>query len=127
MSNTLAVKPRVEFDADVQEKIAGNGEQSYSGWFCVATDDFLCPAGGCDFVAKHMTAAHRIIVWPDSDDRWMLSYARDAKKFGRNPRIVEYEPSFGPCIAYDKWVSIGKPIHAALADPSGYFDRWEPL
>src|SRR5919199_1471809 len=34
----------------------------HSGWWCVATDPFPCPAAGCSFVANHMTAAHLILV-----------------------------------------------------------------
>jgi hypothetical protein len=123
-----AARPRVDFDADVAEKIStSDGDETFTGWYCVATEDFPCPAGGCDFVARHMTAAHRIIVWPSIDDRMMFTYARDAQKFGRNPRIVEYTPERGPCIAYDRWVQIGKPIHGALPDPSGYYDDWKAL
>lgn len=91
-------------------------DEDYSGWFCVATDPWPCPAPACGFVANHLTAAHLIVVWPSRDDRKLFVYARDARDVGRNPRIVEYEQDMGPCIAFDEWVRIGKPIHGVAFD-----------
>lgn len=114
-----AVLDRPVFDQDI-ELARDDEDVDYSGWFCVATDPFPCPAPGCDFVALHMTAAHLIVVWPDGDDRDLLTYARDAQRVDRNPRIVEYERALGPCIPYDVWTSIGKPIHGANPKPNGW-------
>src|SRR5262245_64367460 len=71
-----------------------------SGWFCVRTDPFPCPAAGCDFVAVFMTAAHLILVWEQRDDPNLLHHAQRAKEVGRNPRIDEYAASFGPSASY---------------------------
>src|SRR5262249_15122722 len=82
-----------------------------SGWFCVKTDPFPCPARGCTFVAEFMTAAHLILVWEVSDDRNLLRHAARAKEVGRNPRITEYAQSFGPSASYYAWEAAGGPVH----------------
>jgi hypothetical protein len=115
----VLTRPRADFDEDI-ELARDDADADYSGWYCVSTDPFPCPAEGCSFVATHMTAAHLIVVWPSSDDRDLLTYARDAQRVDRNPRIVEYERALGPCIPYDVWVGLGKPIHGALDKPAGW-------
>jgi len=71
-----------------------------SGWFCVRTNPFPCPAAGCTFVAGFMTAAHLILVWERRDDPNLLHHAQRAKEVGRNPRIQAYERSYGPSASY---------------------------
>ena len=66
-------------------------EDDHSGWFCVRTDPFPCPANGCTFVAVFMTAAHLVLVWEERDDPNLLWHAQRAMEVGRNPRIVPYE------------------------------------
>lgn len=83
----------------------------HSGWYCVATDPFPCPADGCDFVAEHMTAAHLILVWEERDDPNLLRHAQRAKEAGRNPRVVTYEPVLGPSASYYAWEAAGRPVH----------------
>ena len=83
----------------------------HAGWFCVATDPFPCPAPGCTFVAEFMTAAHPILVWQERDDPNLLRHAQRAKEVGRNPRVVSYEPSFGPNASYYLWEAAGRPVH----------------
>ncbi len=83
----------------------------YTGWFCVATDPFPCPAAGCAFVAEFMTAAHLILVWEQRDDPNLLRHAQRAKEVGRNPRVVSYEPAFGPSASYYAWEAAGRPVH----------------
>lgn len=83
----------------------------YSGWFCVSTDPFPCPAGGCTFVATHMTAAHLILVWEERDDPNLLRHAQRAKEIGRNPRVVSYESGLGPSASYYAWEAAGRPVH----------------
>jgi hypothetical protein len=78
----------------------GDRNRDYAGWFCIATDPWECPNPACDFVANHCTAMHRVIVWPEKDDENILEVAAGAQKGGRNPRIVEYEVEFGPCVSY---------------------------
>ena len=85
--------------------------EDHSGWFCVRTDPFPCPAAGCTFVAEFMTAVHLILVWVDHDDPNLLWHAQRAKEVGRNPRIVPYEPSFGPSASYYAWEASGRPVH----------------
>jgi hypothetical protein len=85
--------------------------EDYSGWFCVRTDPFPCPAAGCSFVAEFMTAVHLILVWVDRDDPNLLWHAQRAKEVGRNPRIVAYKPSFGPSASYYAWEASGRPVH----------------
>jgi hypothetical protein len=86
-------------------------EADHSGWFCVRTDPFPCPAAGCAFVAEFMTAAHLILVWERRDDPNLLHHAQRAKEVGRNPRIAEYELSYGPSASYYAWEAAGGPVH----------------
>ena len=83
-----------------------------TGWFCVRTAPFPCPASGCMFVADFMTAAHLILVWQERDDPNLLWHAQRAKEVGRNPRIVPYERGFGPSASYYAWEAAGRPVHA---------------
>ena len=85
--------------------------EDHAGWFCVRTDPFPCPAAGCSFVAQFMTAAHLILVWEERDDPNLLRHAQRAKEVGRNPRVVEYEPEFGPSASYYSWEAAGRPVH----------------
>ena len=83
----------------------------HTGWYCVRTDPFPCPADGCTFVADFMTAAHLILVWEERDDPNLLWHAQRAKEVGRNPRIVPYERSFGASASYYAWEAAGRPVH----------------
>jgi hypothetical protein len=83
----------------------------HGGWFCVRTDPFPCPAPSCTFVADFMTAAHLVLVWEERDDPNLLWHAQRAKEVGRNPRVVGYEPSFGPSTSYYAWEAAGRPVH----------------
>ena len=86
-------------------------DDGHAGWYCVATAPFPCPAAGCDFVAVYMTAAHLILVWEERDDPNLLRHAERAKQVGRDPRVVSYEPSFGPSASYYAWEAAGRPVH----------------
>jgi hypothetical protein len=128
VSSTLgpahATIERGTFDEDVETAADdGTTDDDFSGWWCIATLPFPCPAAGCDFVANHVTAAHRIVVWPDQDDRALLSCARDAREYDRNPKIVEYEPDMGACIAYDRWKQIGSPVHGRHGKPKWWDEK----
>jgi len=93
------------------------GVDDHSGWFCVRTDPFPCPATGCTFVADFMTAAHLVLVWEERDDPNLLWHAQRAKEVGRNPRVVAYEGSFGPSASYYAWEAAGRPVHAVKGKP----------
>jgi len=88
-----------------------DGDVDHGGWSCVRTDPFPCPATGCTYVADYMTAAHLILVWQERDDPNLLWHAQRAKEVGRNPRIVSYEPAFGPSASYYAWEAAGRPVH----------------
>jgi hypothetical protein len=90
---------------------ADDGGDDHSGWFCVSTDRFPCPASGCTFIAEYMTAAHLILVWEERDDPNLLWHAQRAKDVGRNPRVVPYEQPFGPSASYYAWEAAGRPVH----------------
>jgi hypothetical protein len=92
-----------------------DADGDHAGWFCVATDPFPCPAAGCTFVARHMTAAHLVLVWEQRDDPNLLRHAQIAKDVGRNPYIVAYEAAFGPSASYYAWIAAGKPVHGIRA------------
>ncbi len=83
----------------------------HSGWFCVSTNPFPCPAAGCDFVALFMTAVHLILVWEERDDPNLLRHAQRAKEVGRNPSVVDYRSSYGPSASYYAWEAAGRPVH----------------
>ena len=91
------------------------GGDDHTGWSCVSTAPFPCPAQGCTFVAEFMTAAHLILVWEQRDDPNLLRHAQRAKEVGRNPRIVAYETSFGPSASYYAWEAAGRPVHGVRA------------
>jgi hypothetical protein len=94
-----------------EELWTDEGGDDHDGWFCVATAPFPCPADGCGFVAGFMTAAHLILVWEERDDPNLLRHAQRAKEVGRDPRIVAYEPAFGPSASYYAWEAAGRPVH----------------
>lgn len=125
MSSTaipVVAEPTSTFDKEVESR-RRDGDADYDGWYCIKTDPFPCPANGCAYVAHYQTGAHLIVVWPRIDDPALLATARDGRDVGRNPRIVEYEPDFGRCIAWDEWVRLGRPIHGRLDRPEGWKDR----
>ncbi len=88
-----------------------DGDADHSGWFCVRTAPFPCPAAGCTFVADYMTAAHLILVWEERDDPNLLWHAQRAMEVGRDPRVVPYERTFGPSASYYAWEASGRPVH----------------
>jgi len=100
-----------EQHAEEEELWSDDSREDHSGWFCVRTDPFPCPAAGCSFVAEFMTAVHLILVWQEQDDPNLLWHAQRAKEVGRNPRIVPYERSFGPSASYYAWEASGRPVH----------------
>lgn len=118
----VVAEPTSTFDEEVESRRL-DGDADYQGWFCIRTDPFPCPAAGCGFVARYMTGAHLVVVWPSLDDSALLANARDARDVDRNPRVVEYHPAFGPCIAWDEFVRLGRPIHGRLERPEGWEDR----
>ena len=103
----------LEEDARVEEEELGidEGGDDHTGWFCVRTDPFPCPASNCSFVANFMTAAHLVLVWEERDDPNLLWHAQRAKDVGRNPCVVGYERSFGPSASYYAWEAAGRPVH----------------
>jgi hypothetical protein len=105
-----AVLSEDELESD-EELWEGDDDSDHAGWFCVRTDPFPCPAEGCGFVAEFMTAAHLVLVWEGRDDPNLLWHAQRAKEVGRNPRVVGYEPAFGPSASYYAWEAAGRPVH----------------
>ena len=106
----ILLEHETELD-DEQELWRDDHAEDHRGWFCVRTDPFPCPADGCGFVAEFMTAVHLILVWQERDDPNLLRHAHRAKEVGRNPRVVVYEPSFGPSASYYAWEAAGRPVH----------------
>ena len=105
-------------EAELEEDIelwTEDGEDDHAGWFCVATAPFPCPAPGCLFVANYMTATHLILVWQVHDDPNLLRHAQRAKEVGRDPRVVDYRPEFGPSASYYAWEAAGRPVHGIRA------------
>ena len=105
-----AVLSDIEAETD-EELWEGDDDGDHSGWFCVRTVPFPCPAEGCSFVADFMTAAHLVLVWEERDDPNLLWHAQRAKEVGRNPRIVGYETAFGLSASYYAWEAAGRPVH----------------
>lgn len=103
----------VEQDLGIDEELwTDDSGTDYTGWFCIGTNPWPCPAEGCSFVANHITAAHLVIVWPERDDPMLLQHAGIAKEIGRNPKVMEYEPGLGPACSYYQWEAAGRPVHA---------------
>jgi hypothetical protein len=102
--------------AQEEELWTDDTDADHSGWFCVATDPFPCPASGCTFVANFMTAAHLVLVWEEPDDPNLLRHAERAKEVGRNPHVVEYKTAFGPSASYYAWEAAGRPVHGIRAE-----------
>ena len=101
-----------EPELDEEEELWHDDDtEDHAGWFCVRTEPFPCPANGCTFVAEFMTAAHLILVWEERDDPNLLRHAQRAKDVGRNPRVVEYRPEYGPSASYYSWEAAGRPVH----------------
>ena len=94
---------------------AGDTGEDHAGWHCVATEPFPCPAEGCTYVANFMTAVHLVLVWEERDDPNLLRHAQRAKEVGRNPRVVDYRPDFGPSASYYAWEAAGRPVHGIKA------------
>ncbi len=92
--------------------------KDHSGWYCVATGPFPCPAPGCTFVADFMTAAHLVLGWEENDDPNLLRHAQRAKEVGRNPRVTVYESSFGQSVSYYAWEAAGRPVHGVRTSRS---------
>lgn len=112
--------PDVEEDIDQDEELwTDDSGEDYTGWYCVRTDPWPCPAEGCTFVALFLTAAHLVIVWPENDDPSLLRHAAAARDVGRNPKVDVYEPSFGPACSYYQWEAAGHPVHAVRGDMGG--------
>jgi hypothetical protein len=112
--------PGVDDDVDQDEELwIDDSGQDYSGWYCVRTDPWPCPAAGCTFVAQFLTAAHLVIVWPEMDDPSLLRHAAAARDVGRNPRPDVYEPAFGPACSYYQWEAAGHPVHAVRGAGDG--------
>lgn len=107
----LLVEEEEELAEKEEELWTEEGGEDHAGWCCVRTDPFPCPAPGCGFVARFMTAAHLILVWQERDDPNLLWHAQRALEVGRNPRVVVYEPSFGPSASYYAWEAAGRPVH----------------
>jgi hypothetical protein len=104
-------------ELEVEEELwTDDSSADRAGWFCVATNPFPCPASRCSFVALFMTAAHLILVWEHRDDPNLLRHAQRAKDVGRNPRVVTYEPEFGPSASYYAWEAAGRPVHGIRAE-----------
>ena len=112
--------PDIDQEFDQQEELwIDDSGQDYSGWYCVSTDPWPCPAENCNFVARFLTAAHLVIVWPEMDDPALLRHAAAARDVGRNPKPTVYEPGFGPACSYYQWEAAGHPVHAVRGDIGG--------
>lgn len=119
LDDPLIAPPLPDVDEEVgqeEELWTDDSGEDYSGWFCVRTDPWPCPAEGCRFVANFLTAAHLVIVWPEMDDPSLLRHAAAARDVGRNPRPDSYEPAFGPACSYYQWEAAGHPVHAVRGD-----------
>ena len=122
--SATVVLPGADLDEGVEEELwTDDSGEDYTGWYCVRTEPFPCPADGCEFVADFLTASHLVIVWPEMDDPSLLRHCAAARDVGRNPRPTEYERGFGPACSYYLWESSGFPVHAVRKDDSGVYDR----
>src|SRR3972149_4154281 len=94
-----------------EELWTGDSGSDHSGWCCVATNPFPCPAPGCTFVAEFMTAAHLILVWQERGDPNLLRHAQRAEGVGPHPRAAPYKSSFVPTASSSLGEASGRPVH----------------
>ena len=114
------VLPDLDEEEGLDEELwTDDSGEDYSGWYCVRTDPWNCPAAGCEFIANFLTAAHLIIVWPEMDDPALLRHAAAARDVGRNPRPDVYEPAFGPACSYYQWRPPGTRCTRSAAAATG--------
>ena len=112
--------PDIDQETDQDEELwTDDSGEDYSGWYCVRTDPWPCPAAGCTFVAMFLTAAHLVIVWPEMDDPALLRHSAAARDAGRNPKPTVYEPAMGPACSYYQWDAAGTPVHAVRGAGDG--------
>jgi len=100
MINTIT-RGQIITDTDVETDDGSTDD--FDGWYCIKTDPWPC--GICGVVVFYATVDHKIIVFPEKDDPKLLqlaSWCQGDNPLGinRNPKIVEYEKSMGPCISY---------------------------
>jgi hypothetical protein len=98
---TVVVDPDKETIEDI--KIDDGQNENFDGWFCIKTDPYKCPV--CNEFVFFCTVDHKIIVFPEKDHPKLLQLAAWAKgnnprKLDRNPKVIEYEKSFGPCVSF---------------------------
>lgn len=80
-------------DNDVEEDLwTDDSGEDYTGWYCVRTDPWQCPAEGCSFVAHFLTAAHLVIVWPELDDPSLLGMPPPPATWAATPRSPSTSP-----------------------------------
>jgi len=103
-----------------EETTDRTGSSSGSDWWCIQIDAIKAPepcGHQVTFVCgimevKHPSKVpycHLIIVWPERDDEKLLQTAALCQKREHNPKIVEYQESFGPWINYDNYKLYGGP------------------
>lgn len=120
----IVVEPQIDEDVGQEEELwTDDSGEDYSGWYCVRTDPWPCPAEGCAFVARFLTAAHLVIVWPEIDDPSLLRHAAAARDVGRNPKPEVYEPAFGPACSFYQWEAAGHPVHGVRPGGDGVYGK----
>lgn len=83
-------------------------------WYAIATDPWPCPACAMEFT--WVTACHHVVIAETADP--LLEHASNAKKVGRNPRIIRYDDAL-PTITLYQWRALGRPVHGIRDDLAG--------
>ena len=89
--------PRHRRPLAIEEELwTDDSGEDYSGWYCVRTDPWTCPAAGCTFVADFLTAAHLIIVWPERTTPRCCATPRPRATWAATRAPTSTSPPSGP-------------------------------
>lgn len=71
----------------------------FDGYYTIKLAPETC---GCGHVMEfsECDSAHLIVVWEERDDKNLLHAAAGHRDQGYDPKVVEYQASFGKCIDF---------------------------
>jgi len=82
-----------------KEVTPDEGNHDLDGYFCINTDDYVCPCRKRPWKYYHWHK--KIVVWPTIDEDTILQVATELKVRDLNPKIVEYNATMGKAITWN--------------------------